>query len=334
MYFDLRCALKKCSRCKFLYYCDVNCQKNDWKKVHRFECKLYQEDTKREQKVLLKGNFVRLIVRLYLMLDHNPTLAQLKHQTYNGVQRCFNDLIDHSDDLYSSVRRVNFFESVIQKLLTIGLNIDHNLLFSLYGKITINSFAILNISLNKMGTGIYIAASLLDHSCRPNCDAIFDGTSLEIRAMESFDLAKTAPTITYIDLKLNKENRQAKLKEQYFFDCNCSRCSDQTEDTSEEIIEMNKQFDDLISEKNWKQAYVAGLKTLPLYEKIYPTYCSDFTLQLMRLAKVLAAIDSKPSGNGFHFLMNKLFKSILVTHGKDHTLYKHVFLNLISMPDS
>lgn len=30
--------LLRCSRCKKVYYCDVECQKFDWGRVHKFQC--------------------------------------------------------------------------------------------------------------------------------------------------------------------------------------------------------------------------------------------------------------------------------------------------------
>ena len=33
--------LKKCSKCNQMYYCDKECQQNDWK-CHKFECKVYR----------------------------------------------------------------------------------------------------------------------------------------------------------------------------------------------------------------------------------------------------------------------------------------------------
>lgn len=55
----------------------------------------------------------------------------------------------------------------------------------------INSFNICNEELNSLGTGIYLAASILDHSCEPNAVAIFDGTTLNLR------VTKTMPCLDW-----------------------------------------------------------------------------------------------------------------------------------------
>lgn len=49
----------------------------------------------------------------------------------------------------------------------------------------INSFNILDNDMNSIGTGIYLAASILDHSCEPNAVAVFDGTTIYIRCVKS-----------------------------------------------------------------------------------------------------------------------------------------------------
>lgn len=48
----------------------------------------------------------------------------------------------------------------------------------------INSFNILDTDMNSIGTGVYLAASTLDHSCNPNAVATFDGKTLNIRAVK------------------------------------------------------------------------------------------------------------------------------------------------------
>lgn len=49
----------------------------------------------------------------------------------------------------------------------------------------VNSFNISDEELRSLGTGIYLGASILDHSCEPNAVAIFQGTLLNIRTTEA-----------------------------------------------------------------------------------------------------------------------------------------------------
>lgn len=38
--------------------------------------------------------------------------------------------------------------------------------------------------MNAIGTGIYLGVSVVDHSCKPNAVATFEGTTLSIRLIE------------------------------------------------------------------------------------------------------------------------------------------------------
>lgn len=51
----------------------------------------------------------------------------------------------------------------------------------------INAFNILDDNLNTIGTGIYLAASVINHSCVPNATATFDGTTLRIGAITDIE---------------------------------------------------------------------------------------------------------------------------------------------------
>lgn len=46
----------------------------------------------------------------------------------------------------------------------------------------------LDSEMNSIGTGIYLGASVIDHSCTPNAVAVFQGTTLSIRAVENIRL--------------------------------------------------------------------------------------------------------------------------------------------------
>lgn len=45
----------------------------------------------------------------------------------------------------------------------------------------INSFNICDQELQSFGTGIYLGASVIDHSCDPTAVAVFEGITLHVR---------------------------------------------------------------------------------------------------------------------------------------------------------
>lgn len=96
----------------------------------------------------------------------------------------------------------------------------------------INSFNILDDDMNSIGTGMYLGTSIIDHSCRPNAVATFDGPTVRIRLLEDYqggeiDFSKIF--ISYIDLLNTTDERKARLRAQYYFECGCERCRDEEE---------------------------------------------------------------------------------------------------------
>jgi SET domain-containing protein len=76
---------------------------------------------------------------------------------------------------------------------------------------------------------LYDEASLLEHSCRPNCAKSFgpDG-GLVIHAVEPV-LKGQHLSICYTDSLWGTANRRHHLAETKFFWCHCDRCADPTE---------------------------------------------------------------------------------------------------------
>lgn len=57
-------------------------------------------------------------------------------------------------------------------------------MLAIFGRICVNSYNILDPDMNSIGVGIYLGPSVIDHSCKPNAIAVFDGTTILIRALE------------------------------------------------------------------------------------------------------------------------------------------------------
>lgn len=89
-----------------------------------------------------------------------------------------------------------------------------------------NGFNILDGEMNSVGTGIYLAVSITDHSCTPNAVATFEGTTLFIRMLEDIpELDWSKIFISYIDLMNTPEDRRNELKMNYYFLCMCTKCT-------------------------------------------------------------------------------------------------------------
>merc|ERR1711894_22716 len=82
-----------------------------------------------------------------------------------------------------------------------------------------------------IGWAIYLLPSIIDHSCEPNAMVAFQGgkniTVLSIKDIsvleKHLDFAKDV-SISYIDCLEPTEERRKLLREQYFFECNCTKC--------------------------------------------------------------------------------------------------------------
>ncbi|KAJ8931425.1 hypothetical protein NQ314_015664 [Rhamnusium bicolor] len=107
-------------------------------------------------------------------------------------------------------------------------------LMGMYGRMCVNCFSICNQEFQSVGSGIYLGASVVDHSCKPNAVVTFEGTTLIMRALETlpdFDWSKIF--ISYIDVMALKKERQKELECTYYFLCQCPKCIE-----PEPVIEM------------------------------------------------------------------------------------------------
>lgn len=68
-------------------------------------------------------------------------------------------------------------------------------LVELFCKFACNNYNISDSELRPIGVGLYPTAALINHSCRPNCIAIFDGVDSVIRAIEPIQQNQEVRTV-------------------------------------------------------------------------------------------------------------------------------------------
>lgn len=318
------------------HYCGQSCQIKDWKTAHKGrECKIYAAASGAEKSELLKIQSAQFLLRVYLALGMNPALSDQQFLMPDASFRSFKNLMTHMNDLMEDEMRMRCFHSTVRLLKPFLPVLDVELLLVFYAKICINSFSILNLSLNAVGSALYIEASVFNHSCRPNATTVWNGLRLEVRAIKDIAAGKEITT-NYVDIKKSRTGRQTELREHYYFTCACHRCQDQHEDDVWPLIsQLNERMDDLIcqdsekTEEMFKEIYLCAIRSLPLYEQIYGEYHPDLTIQLLRAVKARANMKQVPeeflSGDPSHsilFLIQKLRRCLQVTHSESHPIFQ------------
>ncbi|XP_054165104.1 histone-lysine N-methyltransferase SMYD3-like [Oppia nitens] len=218
--------LKRCSVCNHMYYCDRNCQRNDWRAGHRYECQIFKSHY---QKLVDVHYLSTTLLRLYLINKSDPQIFYKKYDTVGGQQRCFNDLMSHREDIIRDSRRVSNIQEIVNTINSCDVKLGFNDLIDLYGKYVINSFGYSycfnNQSDECFGSGIYIGASVLNHSC--DCNLSFQSIgNKHLIISKRYISAGEELTVEYIDLTLPTDARRKLLKFYYYFDCHCRRCDE------------------------------------------------------------------------------------------------------------
>ncbi|XP_064383603.1 histone-lysine N-methyltransferase SMYD3-like isoform X2 [Halichondria panicea] len=186
-------SLKKCSRCKFVYYCNSDCQRLDWL-LHKTECK----GVKGEKAT----PFVRLALRaLTRDIQH---LCSLPVHWFTGRDRMIEQhLIAHTAQL---------------------CDYPPHVIHQLFRRLFCNQFSITGVNnISSAGVALYSAPSLLNHSCRPNTLPLFIGRQLVLKAVRDIGPDEQL-FITYTDTLQLLSERQTELQSTYNFTCACERC--------------------------------------------------------------------------------------------------------------
>merc|ERR1719510_1719707 len=88
--------------------------------------------------------------------------------------------------------------------------------------------------LNNEGSGLYAKQSTINHSCAPNAIVQFPFNNHELVVNAAKDIsAGEEILIAYIDecqLERSRHSRTKVLRENYLFNCDCSKCLAQADD--------------------------------------------------------------------------------------------------------
>ncbi|EPY80574.1 N-lysine methyltransferase SMYD2 [Camelus ferus] len=101
-----------------------------------------------------------------------------------------------------------------------------------------DSLVVLFAQVRMPASGISVA--LMNHSCCPNVIVTYKGTLAEVRAVQEIHPGEEVFT-SYIDLLYPTEDRNDRLRDSYFFTCECRECT--TKDKDKAKVEIRKLSD-------------------------------------------------------------------------------------------
>jgi len=207
-------GLKRCACCKLQWYSSVESQKAAWKEGHKEECKQLKQSGElgEEMSVMLSRIFNRIEKEHGDATDIQP--SEGKFVSILGLESNYDKLNkDQQDDMGIFLAR---FQATKKQKFPVCLANARKLL-DLCAKMKNNQFAICDEVLNsEVGSGVYLNAAMLNHSCSPNAFPIFDGKTLYVKALNKIKAGEEI-CIAYTDTKLTFQERQESLFSIYRF---------------------------------------------------------------------------------------------------------------------
>ncbi|XP_064020570.1 N-lysine methyltransferase SMYD2 [Pogoniulus pusillus] len=220
--------LSKCGRCKQAFYCNVECQREDWP-MHKLECSAMCTFGQSWN----PSETVRLTARILAKQKTNPERTQSEKLLAVKEFESHLDKLDNEkrELIQNDIAALHHFYS---KHLECP---DNDALVVLFAQVNCNGFTIEDEELSHLGSAIFPDVALMNHSCCPNVIVTYKGTLAEVRAVKEIEPGEEVFT-SYIDLLYPTEDRNDRLRDSYFFNCDCRECI--AKDKDKEKLEIRK----------------------------------------------------------------------------------------------
>ncbi|XP_030051898.1 N-lysine methyltransferase SMYD2 isoform X1 [Microcaecilia unicolor] len=221
-------GLSKCGRCKQAFYCNAECQKGDWP-MHKLECSAmctFGQNWNPSETVRLTA---RILAKQKMQPERSPSEKLLAVKEFESHL----DKLDNEkrELIQNDIAALHHFYS---KHLEYP---DNATLVFLFAQVNCNGFTIEDEELSHLGSAVFPDVALMNHSCCPNVIVTYKGTLAEVRAVQEISTGAEIFT-SYIDLLYPTEDRNDRLKDAYFFCCDCKECS--TKGKDEAKLELRK----------------------------------------------------------------------------------------------
>ncbi|XP_043962527.1 N-lysine methyltransferase SMYD2-like [Gambusia affinis] len=224
-------GLARCGKCKKAFYCNAKCQKGDWA-MHKLECSAMNAFGEN----WCPSDTTRLVARIL------AKKKMMKERCVSEKMLLIEELQSHLEDEDNEKReRTDTDIAALHRFYPKHLELpDHKDLLTLYSQVACNGFTIEDDELSHIGTAVYPDVALINHSCLPSVIVTYNGTSAEVRAVQDMKPGDEV-LISYIDLLYPTDDRNNRLRECYYFTCDCLECKTKSKDKAK--LKIRKQSD-------------------------------------------------------------------------------------------
>ena len=159
--------------------------------------------------------------------EENPTplydAVEALVTNFSSIRADLRDDYERLFAIYSKIITSTTLKSATWRLALPALSRD--VFVGLCAAFQCNGFGVWNSSGAQIASGLFPGSSYFNHSCAPNIGRIVEGRTMKFFVTR--DVAAGEPLcLSYIDFKLTRDVRRAKLLATYCFMCNCLRCAD------------------------------------------------------------------------------------------------------------
>lgn len=221
-----------CTGCRKVKYCSPACQRKAWKAVHKRECKIFavQEEV-----------VPNVVVAVMQMMDginqgqdeYQALLTMENHrdefEKAGGKRLETMRLMAHTALKMTGEKQVKSMQPILMAMCCLMCN----------------SSRLVTATFDPLGLALDPRSAAINHSCEPNAVVVFDGPKLSVRALKALK-ADEEVLISYVDSSAPCGVRQAELKDQYFFTCECKKCRMGTKAPQDAFLKPGPDFDEKI----------------------------------------------------------------------------------------
>lgn len=164
-----------------------------------------------------------------------------------------------------------------------------------------------------------------DHSCRPNAERRFNGTKMQVFALDTIDTSIDGIFVCYTYGFDSFEKRQAMLKSYFNFECKCNRCdaTDQEKQEDDEIcaafIKNEQEMQQLGKDGDKRRFHQLAMQQFDACQTVLGKYNIYGSMALFAaVVKLFGGIANEnwdpPSRNDAEMLLDKVKDCISITH--------------------